>query len=539
MNTNTYSDALVLGSGLAGLNFALRFAEKNPQAIVTVITKSSDPRLSATDWAQGGIAAAMGKDDSIEEHFRDTIRTGGGLSKPEIVKMVIESGKTEISHLLEYGVQFTKSESSPTEFDFTKEGGHSKRRVLHAADHTGKSIMEALLERIAQTKNIKLQTNWIAIDLISDAKIQKRRSTKNSKCLGAYVLDLDSKKVMAIRSIFTLIATGGAGKVYKYTSNPDTSVGDGIAMAYRLGAKICNMEFIQFHPTCLYHPEARTALLSEALRGEGAHLLNARGERFMEKYHPDLELAPRDIVALSIDKEMKKHGDECVYLDISHKGEEFVQSHFPHNSATCKRYGFDLAKEPVPVVPAAHYTCGGIRTNIDGQTEIINLYAAGEASHTGLHGANRLASNSLLEAAVFSTRAAEHASSIFKSEKSNIVLQNIPDWNPGFAKEEQEEVIISHCWDEVRTLMWNYVGIVRSNRRLEYAARRVSLLKQEINQAYWERKLSKNLIELRNLITVAELIVSSAQNRKESRGLHQNLDYPEVDDELYQRDTIL
>lgn len=529
--------ALVIGSGLAGLNFALEFAEAHPEAHVLVVTKSTDPTEGATRWAQGGIAAVMAEDDSPSLHVEDTLRTGGGLSRPETVRLCIDEGPARVRDLIRRGVDFTKSETHKDEYDFTREGGHSRRRVLHVADFTGRAIIEALEKAARARPNIEILPHTIAVDLLTDHKIRRKRSAVGATCLGAYLMDVATSTIFPVRAQFTLLATGGAGKVYKYTSNPDTNNGDGLAMAHRIGAHIANMEFIQFHPTCLYHPEAKSHLLSEAMRGEGAVLVNAAGERFLEKYHPDKELAPRDVVALSIDKEMKRTGDACVYLDISHKGVDFIRSHFPHNYETCLRFGFDLTKGPVPVVPAAHYTCGGVVSDLNGETNIRNLFVAGEVAHTGLHGANRLASNSLLEAAVFSSRAAREVSSRRRSETSLAVT--IPEWNPGFAKEEEEEVIIAHNWDEIRTLMWNYVGIVRSNRRLEYAARRIALLKQEINQCYWERKLSRNLVELRNLITVADLIVSSARMRKESRGLHQNIDYPESDDSRFRHDTLL
>lgn len=538
MHTETANfDALVIGTGLAGLNFAIEFAEKNPKAKVLVVTKAVDIHESATQWAQGGVAAVMNDEDHFDLHIQDTLKTGGGLSHNKIVQLVITEGPERVRDLIKRGVKFTRREDNKNEYDFTREGGHSRRRVLHVADHTGRSISEALVLQAKANPRITLKTETIAVDLISDHKLKRIRSAENATCLGAYLLDIKSNKVYPVRANVTLIATGGAGKVYKYTSNPDTSVGDGIAMAHRLGARVANMEFIQFHPTCLFHPQAKNELLSEALRGEGAYLVNKAGERFMKKYHPDMELAPRDVVALSIDKEIKRSGDDCVYLDISHKGREFILSHFPHNYETCLKYGFDLTKQPVPVVPAAHYTCGGLLSDQEGRTNIHGLYVAGEAAHTGLHGANRLASNSLLEAAVFSYRAAKNASSYIENISENFPA--IPEWNPGFAKEDEEEVIISHSWDEIRTLMWNYVGIVRSDRRLEYASRRIALLKQEINQCYWERKLSKNLIELRNLITLADLIVTCAKSRKESRGLHQNIDYPETDNQLYARDTVI
>lgn len=534
-------DALVLGTGLAGLQFCLRLVELDPKAKVLLVTKSSDPMEGATNWAQGGIAAAVDSSvashqTDLEGHRGDTIKTGGGLCEESAVRVVVEEGPGRIKDLIQWGVPFTKREGKEREYDLTQEGGHTSRRILHVADYTGKAIMETLLKQVLTHPQITVRTNTTAVDLVTDAKLDKNRSIKNATCLGAYLLDNKTNNIYSVGARVTMLATGGAGKVYKYTSNPDTSVGDGIAMAHRLGARVANMEFIQFHPTCLFHPAAKNALLSEALRGEGAFLLNGAGERFMPKYDQRAELAPRDIVALSIDKEMKRRGDDSVFLDISHRGAEFVKSHFPHNYETCLRFGFDLTKEPVPVVPAAHYTCGGVMTDLNGYTGIHGLYASGETAHTGLHGANRLASNSLLEAAVFSHRAANDA---FAYSKDAPALREIPDWNPGFAKEEEEEVIITHNWDEVRTVMWNYVGIVRSNRRLEYAARRISLLKQEVNRCYWERKISKNMIELRNLVTVADLIVQSAQMRKESRGLHQNIDYPEIDDSLFRKPTVI
>jgi L-aspartate oxidase len=534
---NQNFDALVIGSGLAGLNFALEFVEQSPKARVLIITKSKDLLESATQWAQGGIAAVLSEDDKSSLHAADTLRTGGGLSHEDIVELVVNTGPERVKDLIRRGVNFSRREDNTNEYDFTREGGHSKRRILHVADYTGKAIIETLMSAVKNNPQIEIRAETIAVDLVSDHKLQRKRSSEGARCIGAYLLDIKTNSVYSVGAGVTLIATGGAAKVYKYTSNPDTSVGDGIAMAHRLGARVANMEFIQFHPTCLYHPDAKSALLSEALRGEGAFLRNRAGERFMQKYHQDGELAPRDIVALSIDKEMKRRGDDCVFLDISHKGSDFVKSHFPHNYETCKKFGFDLTKDPVPVVPAAHYTCGGVMSDKFGASNIAGLYVAGEAAHTGLHGANRLASNSLLEAAVFSHQAAKHSSGFLKDHGTSALP--LPPWDHGFAKADEEEVIISHSWDELRTLMWNYVGIVRSNRRLEYAERRISLLKQEVNQCYWERKLNKNLVELRNLVTVAELIVSCAKNRKESRGLHQNIDYPETNDGLYRHDTIL
>ena len=540
IRTEIGCDALVIGSGLAGLNFALQFSQSCPDLQVIVTTKSSKLMESTSNYAQGGIAAVSSLEDSFESHVEDTIKAGAGLCHHDAVKFCVEEGPKRIKDLVELGVQFTSNESSKDEFDLTQEGGHSNRRILHVADHTGRSIMEALVAQVKDRPNITLLTNMIAVDLITDARLAKERQTDTSTCLGAYFLDEEKNEIFAIQSKVTLLATGGASKVYKYTSNPDINSGDGIAMAHRVDARIANMEFTQFHPTCLFHPKAKSSLLSEALRGEGAILRNNAGEEFMAKYHPKKELAPRDIVSLSIDKEMKIRGDRCVYLDISHKGEEYVRTHFPHNYETCKKFGFDLANEPIPVVPAAHYTCGGVVTDMHGKTSIAGLYAAGEVAHTGTHGANRLASNSLLEAAVFSHAAMKDAVEYCNSyaDRKNS-LPKIPIWDSGFARDDEEEVIISHCWDEIRTFMWNYVGIVRTNRRLEYAARRINLLKVEIRQNYWDRKLSRNLIELRNILTIAEMIVRCSQMRKESRGLHQNLDYLQTNDEMFLRDTII
>ncbi len=532
-------DALVIGSGLAGLNFALQLNKLEPGLSILVVTKTQEPQESATRYAQGGIAAVHLEGDSTTSHIRDTINAGAGLCNETAVRECVQHGPGRIEDLVSYGVEFTKLENN-TDYDLTREGGHSQRRIFHVADHTGRSIMDALLKASLSRKSISLLENVVAVDLITDKRIGKNATPKGPVCIGAYFYDDSIGEVFSVKSKVTFLATGGGSKVYKYTTNPDINSGDGIAMASRIGAFIANMEFIQFHPTCLFHPKAKSTLLSEALRGEGAILRNKDGEAFMEKYHPEKELAPRDTVSLSIDKEIKARGDKCVFLDISHKSKEFIREKFPHNYETCKRFGFDLTKEPVPVVPAAHYTCGGVVTDINGRTNILGLYAAGEVAHTGVHGANRLASNSLLEAIVFSEKAAQSAKRYCdKHKKLSSDLPSIPPWDSGFAKNGEEEIIISHCWDEIRTFMWNYVGIIRTNRRLEYAARRVELLQREIRQNYWDRRLSRNLIELRNLLSIAKLIVDSARLRKESRGLHQNTDYPERNDSLFQRDTIL
>lgn len=529
-------DFLVLGSGLAGLNFTLEISRSRPDASVLLVTKAHEPEESTSRYAQGGIATVVAEDDSFSAHVRDTLIAGAGLCDSRVVEICVQEGPARIRELIELGVPFTRDENGRGEFDLGREGGHSARRILHAADHTGRTVIQTLLGRVRELPNVTILSDVVAIDLITDARLKPARDPAQPRCLGAYLLDDKTGEVHAVRAAATLLATGGASKVYKYTSNPSVNSGDGIAMAYRAGARVANMEFTQFHPTCLYHPQAKSSLLSEALRGEGAILRNQAGEPFMAKYHPLRELAPRDIVSLSIDKEMKARGDDCVYLDITHKGADFIRSHFPHNYETCLKFGFDLTREPVPVVPAAHYTCGGVATDLDGATKVAGLYAAGEVAHTGLHGANRLASNSLLEALVFSRRAAQRALREMDANRASISL---PPWNETFAKEGEEEIIIKHCWDEIRTFMWNYVGIVRTDRRLEYAARRVQMLKLEVHQNYWDRKVSRNLLELRNLLTVADLIVQCAQIRKESRGLHQNLNYPATDDALFRRDTIV
>lgn len=532
----TECDALVIGSGIAGLTAALRLAEKNADLKILVLTKSADKALSTSAWAQGGIAAAVSLGDSPEQHAADTRLAGAGLCNSDIVDICTKEAPDRIADLIRWGVHFT--EVAPEQFDLAKEGGHGSRRILHVADHTGRSIIESLLLEVEKHPGIRILENHIVVDLVTNKKFSPSQNTDQTFCVGAYVLNIETNEVYAVESSYVLLASGGAGKVYKYTSNPDTNNGDGIALAARIGARIANMEFIQFHPTCLYHHKAKNVLISEALRGEGAILKTIQGERFMPKYHDMAELAPRDVVALSIDRELKKSGADFVLLDISHKGEKFIRERFPANYETCLKYGFDLSREPVPVVPAAHYTCGGVLSDANARTNIKGLYVAGEVAHTGLHGANRLASNSLLEAIVFAARAID---SIFadKEDKLENARVSIPVWNHGLARTGEEQVIIKHLWDEIRTFMWNYVGIVRSNQRLEYASRRIALLKQEILENYWNRTLTKNLVELRNLITVAELIVTCAKLRRESRGLHQNIDYPERDDRHFLRDTIL
>jgi L-aspartate oxidase len=537
---------LILGTGIGGLTAALKFAEKDVS--VTLVAKA-DAAEGATRYAQGGIASVWSKEDSFEEHKRDTHAAGAGLCREDVVDLCVREGPARVRELIEWGVEFTRTHTpdggtDPTEgFDLHREGGHGKRRILHADDLTGLAIEKALLKRVRAHPSIELLENHTAIDLITEGKLLKR-FRKPGKCLGAYVLDSSSGKVRTIEADLTVLATGGAGKVYLYTSNPDTATGDGIAMAHRAGAKVANLEFMQFHPTCLYHPTARTFLITEALRGEGAVLKNLNGEEFMNRHHPLASLAPRDVVARAIDLEMKRTGDKYVLLDATHLSREELQKKFPNITETLQRLGIDPALTPIPVVPACHYTCGGVLTDLNGKTTLDRLYAIGEVACTGLHGANRLASNSLLEAVVFAHQVAESSQEIFRSlsheETASLhTLDRLPEWDSGCAVPLEEQIDIAAHWLEIRTLMWNYVGIVRSNRRLERATRRLELLKAEIQTYYWHYLPTQELIELRNLIQVAELIVQCARLRKESRGLHSTVDYPETDDLYFKQDTLI
>jgi len=523
-------DFIVLGSGIAGLSFALKAAQKGSVAIVTK-RSSSD---SNTAWAQGGVACVMTGEDSFDLHVRDTLAAGAGLCHEDVVRSIVTEGPTRIAELTGLGVHFDQRENGngTMEPDLGREGGHTKRRILHARDATGQEIETRLLERIAEHPRIEVMENHMAVDFITTGKLGY--AMENS-CLGVYVLNEANGIVETLRSDVTVAATGGCGKVYLYTTNPDVATGDGVAMAWRAGAVIANMEFVQFHPTCLYHPSIKSFLISEAVRGEGGILINERGQRFMEHHNPQKELAPRDIVARAIDAEMKRSGAKCVYLDITHKPADFIRSRFPTIYETCLQAGLDITKSPIPVVPAAHYQCGGVKADVNGETSIRGLFAIGEVACTGLHGANRLASNSLLEGLVAAHRAFEK-STRGKRERVEISL---PEWRSGQVQDVDELVVISHNWEEVRRLMWDYVGIVRTDKRLQRAATRLRNLHAEVQEFYWNFKVTTDLLELRNLVTVASLVVDCALSRKESRGLHFTLDYPERDDSRFLRDTLM
>jgi L-aspartate oxidase len=516
-NTHTH-DVLIIGSGAAGMTLALKL---EPKYSVALLAKDV-AREGSTYYAQGGVAAVLSEYDSIESHINDTINAGAGLCHKDVVKFTVERSESTINWLIDLGVKFDKKvqPDGSNEYHLTKEGGHSHRRVIHAADATGRAISLTLNQRINERDNVSIYERYVAVDLITEDKL----GLPGNRCVGAYVYNLMTQRVELFRAKHVVIATGGASKVYLYTSNPDTASGDGIAMAWRAGCRMGNMEFNQFHPTCLYHPEARTFLISEALRGEGAKLILPDGKQFMEDFDERGELAPRDIVARAIDHEMKRLGCDCVYLDISHKPEKFVTSHFPTIYDKCLDFGIDITRDPIPIVPAAHYTCGGVVTDTNGLTDIPGLYTVGESSFTGLHGANRMASNSLLECMVFAMSAAEHIMSLPESAE---IAYDIPSWDESQVTNSDEDVVISHNWNELRHFMWDYVGIVRTDKRLQRARRRIHLLQQEVTEYYSNYRISNDLLELRNLIVVAELIVSSAIRRKESRGLHFTLDYPD------------
>jgi len=526
-------DVLIIGSGAAGLTLALSLPESMKIALLSkdILTEGS------TFYAQGGISAVLDKADSFDSHIADTLNSGAGLCNEEIVRHVVESGPEAIDWLLEAGVPFTREDNSiegSAGLHLTREGGHSNRRVAHAEDASGKAIETTLTSKLKSKKNIDIFEHHISIDLITTRKLRQRVN----RCVGAYVLNNKTQKVTTFKARFTILATGGASKVYLYTSNPDGSSGDGIAMGWRAGCRVANMEFMQFHPTCLYHPHAKSHLITEAVRGEGGKLLLPDGTRFMPAFDSRAELAPRDIVARTIDHEMKRLGIDSVFLDISHKPKDFILEHFPNVYAMCESFGYDMSKEPVPVVPAAHYTCGGLMVDSTGHTDIDGLYAIGETTFTGLHGANRMASNSLLECIVYGQATAKDIMRRYQKHPTSVDYE-IPEWDESRVTDSDERVVINHNWDEIRHFMWDYVGIVRTTKRLQRARNRIEMLLSEIDEYYSNFRVTNDLIELRNLAEVARLIIRSAQQRKESRGLHYTLDYPEADPALEKVNSIL
>ena len=506
-------DTLIIGSGLAGLTLAIKLADHQK---VGLITKKS-LLDGASNWAQGGIAAVLSEEDTLDAHIQDTLTAGAGLCDEVATRYVVEHGKTAIDWLIEQGVPFTKDSSSHMGYHLTREGGHSRRRIIHAADATGHAVQETLVAKVLHHPNITVLEHYLSIDLITGKKL----GLPDNRCYGTYALNSLTGEVVTIAAHDTILATGGSGKVYLYTTNPDTATGDGIAMAWRAGCRVANMEFIQFHPTCLYHPHAKSFLISEAVRGEGGILKLPDGTRFMPQHDERAELAPRDVVARAIDFEMKKRGLDCVYLDISHQSVEFLEEHFPTIYSRCLSLGINISKEPIPVVPAAHYTCGGVMADLNARTDVDNLYAVGETAYSGLHGANRLASNSLLECLVFADAAARDILG-----KSPRAVPSLPAWDESRVTDADEQIVISHNWAELRHFMWNYVGIVRTNKRLQRARHRIQLLQDEIDEFYANFHVNPDLLELRNLVLNAELIVQSALARHESRGLHFSKDYP-------------
>ncbi|QTA78183.1 L-aspartate oxidase [Desulfonema limicola] len=536
------TDFLVIGSGIAGLTFALKVAEHGTVALVT----KKGIMDSNTSVAQGGIASVFGSLDSFDLHIQDTLASGDGICDQAVAAHVVKNGPDRIRELIDLGVKFNTRQSAGNtdmgqDLDLGREGGHSQKRIVHALDMTGREVEQVLAEHVKQHEKITLFEEHIAIDLITRSTRMTRgfiTTAHEDYCCGAYILDRKTREVKTFCANITLLATGGAGKVYLYTSNPDIATGDGIAMGYRAGASVANLEFVQFHPTCLFHPDAKNFLISEAVRGEGGVLIDAEGRGFMEKYDPQKDLACRDVVARAIDTELKKSGYDSVFLDITSRSPEYIKTRFPNLYKKCLSFGIDMTQNPIPVVPAAHYMCGGILTDLQGQTDIRHLYAIGETACTGLHGANRLASNSLLEALVYANEAAKKA----KLDIKNPILDSMPEpplWDEAGTTDSDEAIMVSHNWDEIRRFMWNYVGIVRSDKRLARAKHRIENIQNEIQEYYWDFKVSPDLIELRNIATVAELIINCAMHRKESRGLHYNIEYPYKDDKKWKKDTIL
>ncbi len=536
------TDFLIIGSGIAGLSFALKVAEQGSVALVTKKAVMD----SNTNLAQGGIASVFSPLDSFDLHIRDTLAAGDGLCNAEVVEMVIRQGPERIRNLMALGVNFNLKAAldAPPDaeaFDLGQEGGHSRKRIVHAQDMTGQAVEQVLVERARNHARITLFEDHIAIDLITCSTRMKRgmvTTTYEDFCCGAYVLNRRTHQIDTFTAKITLLAAGGAGKVYLYTSNPDIATGDGIAMGYRAGATVANLEFVQFHPTCLFHPQAKNFLISEAVRGEGGTLIDRTGSAFMENYDPQKDLACRDVVARAIDTELKKSGADCVFLDISHRPADFIRHRFPNLYEKCLDFGIDMTADPIPVVPAAHYMCGGVVTDVNGHTDIHRLYAVGETACTGLHGANRLASNSLLEALVYARNAADSAVRELRDRDFG-PKPEAPSWIETGTTDSDEMIMVSHNWDEIRRLMWNYVGIVRSDKRLERARRRIEIIQKEIQEYYWNFKVISDLVELRNIATVAELIIRCAAYRKESRGLHYTIQYPHRDDLHWKKDTVL
>ena len=525
MRQNHLYDVLIIGSGVAGLTLALQLDKK---LRIALISKAS-LKAGASWLAQGGIAAVFDENDSSDAHIADTLVAGSGLCHEDAVRLVVENGPQAINWLIGQGVQFTRN-SDQEKYHLTQEGGHSHRRILHTGDATGKEVTSTLVDQVVAAPHIDIFEHHCAVDLTTQADSHSRKI----RCTGAYLLDINSGVVSLFQAKSVILASGGASKAYLYTSNPDGASGDGLAMAWRRGCRVANLEFNQFHPTCLYHPKAKSFLITEALRGEGALLRLPDGSRFMDKFHPDAELAPRDVVARAIDHEMKRLGSDCLYLDISHKPADFIIEHFPNVYKNCLEFGIDITCDQIPVVPAAHYTCGGVMVNANGQTDLLNLYAIGESAFTGLHGANRMASNSLLECLVYARAAADE---INKRTAQIAEPDFIPNWDESRVSSSDEDVVISHNWDELRRFMWDYVGIVRTDKRLQRAQHRIKLLQSEIQEYYSNCKVTRDLLELRNLATVSELIIRCAMQRKESRGLHYTLDYPELS--AIARDTIM